>query len=30
VYGIDDAIDAYERLERGEVIGRAVVTPTRA
>lgn len=27
VYGIDDALRAYERLERGEVIGRAVVTP---
>ena len=25
---LDDALDAYRRLRRGEVIGRAVVTPS--
>ncbi|MGA2010175.1 MAG: NAD(P)-dependent alcohol dehydrogenase [Solirubrobacteraceae bacterium] len=27
VYGIDDAVTAYARLRRGDVLGRAVVTP---
>jgi alcohol dehydrogenase, propanol-preferring len=27
-YGIDDAVDAYERLHHGEVRGRAVVVPS--
>jgi len=25
---LDDAVEGYRRLERGEVIGRAVVVPT--
>lgn len=29
VYGLDDAVDAYGKLRRGEVLGRAVVVPAR-
>jgi hypothetical protein len=27
VYGLDDAVSAYGKLRKGEVLGRAVVVP---
>jgi propanol-preferring alcohol dehydrogenase len=29
VFGLDDAVGAYGKLRRGEVLGRAVVVPAR-
>jgi propanol-preferring alcohol dehydrogenase len=29
VYGIEDTINAYGKLRRGDVLGRAVVVPRR-